>query len=195
MSSEQCNLARRSWSEEFDGGPPVPGATAAHMHQCAACREFQQRALLLREQFSTVPLPPTSPARDAELLALLRPEAGEVRRPFWAVWQDGFHATNTRVLGTAGFAAFVVTLVTAQLLTTLPVEHGPRVVPWGATARSVDRPPNPDSVERWLASPQPRLLPMHSPLQVPQELVPEPTGPADQRRRGSIFTNSIGRLS
>jgi len=199
MSSNPCQQARRLWGEQFDGGAPMPEATAVHLRDCAGCQEFQTQAVLLREQLAATPLPAPSPDRDQELLALLQPVVTETRGRFWAGWWQSLRSPALPALGAVGFAAFAVTLVTAHLLTMLPAERTPRVAPGGSSARSADHLPNPDLVERWLASPQPRLIPLRNLGR--DESPPGPGGssgvaaPVEQLQRGSTTPALLGHLS
>jgi hypothetical protein len=189
MSSNPCQQARRLWGVEFDTGAPVPEAIAAHLRHCAGCREYQTQAVLLREQLATTPLPAPSLDRDQELLAQLQPADTQTRGSFWASWWKSLRSPALPALGAVGFAAFAVTLVTAHLLTVLPTDRTPRVAPGGASARSVDHLPHPDLVERWLASPQPRMIPLRNPARDGAAPVPESgsgaEGPVEPLQRGS----------
>lgn len=195
MSSTDCKRAQRLWSEEFDGGASVPPAVAAHLDRCGECRAFRSQALLLREQFAAVPLPVLSPMRDQELLALLHLAAGASHGGVWTRWWQSLRSPTVPALGAVGFAAFAVTLITAHLLTVLPSERVPHGVPGGASARGVDGPPNTDTVERWLASPQPRLLPLRAPRPEKTAPAPDPANPLEPRQRGSSVPHYLGRLS
>jgi hypothetical protein len=195
MNSSECSRACRLWSEAFDGRAPVPPAVAGHLADCPACQEFQARSGLLREQLAATPLPASSADQDLELLGLLRsPVAAEPR-----LWVRVWHALRSPaapVLGVAGFAAFAVTLVTAHLLTVIPVGPIERSSPGAATARTVNRMPGMDPVERWLTSPQPRLIPLRRPVQempLPGSSVEPDAGPP--RRRGDAASPTLSQLS
>lgn len=198
MNSSLCKRACRLWSDAFDGGAPVPPAIAKHLADCPACREFQTQSEHLREELAATPLPASSPVRDQEFLTLLRPPVVAEPR-FWVrVWQS-LRSPAVPVLGALGFAAFAVTLVTAHLLTVLPTEPGGRTAPGAASARTVDQTPRADPIERWLASPQPRLIPLRPSAREPFapgfEIQLRLANPAAPGRRGNAAPNDHGKLS
>lgn len=201
MNREPCELARRLWVEAFDGGQPVPEAAASHLAVCGHCQEFQASAALLRQQLTTTPMPLPSPDRDRQLLALLAPGSetpARGRRSWWSQWIPALRSPVVPTLAAVGFAAFAVTLVTAHLLTVLPGERPWGSLPGAASARNPEKTPVSDPLERWLASPQPRLIPIDpgrreapTPRSAPERGMGDPSG---RQRSGSSYLKAPAAL-
>lgn len=204
MNRQPCELAQRLWSEAFDGGQSVPEAVASHLAVCGHCQEFQAGAALLRQQLTTTPMPLPSPDRDRQLLALL-PSGSETparsrrsRRSWWSQWIPALRSPVAPTLAAVGFAAFAVTLVTAHLLTVLPAERPLGPPPGAASARNPEKTPVSDSLERWLASPQPRLIPIDpgrrevpTPRSAPERGMGDPSG---RQRSGRSYLKAPAAL-
>jgi hypothetical protein len=193
MSAQECRRARELWSEEFDGGPPAPTWVRRHAAACGECAEFRGQALRLRQELAGTPLPHVGPERDEALLSVLQAEpAVPGRARFWNPLDRVRRALGlpaAPALVGVGLSAFLVTLITAQLLSSPAGDHPERVVPGSTSAREPARTDDRDALELWLTSPQPR--------RVPRSVLPRNTAPfpdsktqptAPEQRRGEGLT-------
>lgn len=189
MSAQECRRARQLWSDEFDGGVPVPAWVRLHAETCRECSEFRGQMLRLRQELAGTPLPRLSPERDEELLAALQaapagPGGARFWNPFGRVRRAiGFSAAPALV--GVGLSAFLVTLVAAQLLSSPAGDHPERGVPGSTSAREPARTDDGDALELWLTSPQPTRVPRSM---LPRNTVPFPDSKPPlaipERRRG-----------